>query len=76
MVGGALGQAELGGGEEAGGRWLLCKRRLYGGLRIQRNLDRLQIGAGRNLLKFRRGKCQALPLRRNTSVHQHWIARY
>ncbi|GAB0209608.1 mitochondrial enolase superfamily member 1 [Grus japonensis] len=38
---------------------------------IQRDLNRLEKWADRNLMKFNRGKCQVLPLRRNDPRHQY-----
>jgi len=34
-------------------------------------LDRLEIWANRNVMKFNKGKCKALPLGRNSPMHQH-----
>ncbi|KAK4825798.1 hypothetical protein QYF61_002382 [Mycteria americana] len=38
---------------------------------IQRNFDRLEKWIDKNLMKFTRGKCKVLPLRRNNPRHQY-----
>lgn len=37
----------------------------------ERGLDRLEIWADRNVIKFNKGKCKVLPLGRNHPMHQH-----
>ena len=44
-----------------------------GGLPIQRNLDRLEKWANRNLMKFKREQCQVLHVRRNNPMLQHML---
>ena len=38
---------------------------------IQRDLDRLESCAQRNLMKFNKGKCRVLHLGRNSHMHQY-----
>ena len=40
---------------------------------IQRDLDRPEEMADRNLMKFRKGKCKVLPLGRNNPRHQYML---
>jgi len=40
---------------------------------IQRDLDRLDKWADRNLMKFSKEKCQVLCLRKNNHMHQHMM---
>ncbi|GAB0205452.1 mitochondrial enolase superfamily member 1 [Grus japonensis] len=42
-----------------------------GAAAIQRDLDRLETRADRNLRQFNKGKCKVLPLGRNSPRHQH-----
>ncbi|GAB0207674.1 mitochondrial enolase superfamily member 1 [Grus japonensis] len=42
-----------------------------GGTAIQRDLNRLEKWADRNLMKFNKGKCQVLHLERNKPRHQY-----
>ncbi|TRZ26833.1 hypothetical protein HGM15179_000303 [Zosterops borbonicus] len=40
---------------------------------LQKGLDRLERGAEKKYLKFSKGKCRVLPLRKNNPRHQHGL---
>lgn len=40
---------------------------------IQRDLDRLESWAGRNLVKYNKGKCRVLHLDKNNLMYQYWL---
>ena len=43
------------------------------GCPVQRDLDRLESWAGRNLMRFNRSKCRILSLGRNNHMHQYGL---
>ncbi|KAK4829683.1 hypothetical protein QYF61_005976 [Mycteria americana] len=66
-----MGQSPMAGDTKLGG----AADTPEGCAAIQRDLDRLEKWVNKNLMKFSKGNCKALPLGRNKPRHQHRLER-